>query len=61
MNLEKYIQQISELEDAHSPEGRTARFGLMMDTILENIEGRIVEIGAGFGNSTLVFLKSAEK
>lgn len=59
--LEYFIQQMSELEDAHSPEGRTKRFALMMDSILEKLEGNIIEIGAGFGNSTKVFLESAEK
>lgn len=61
MNIEKYIQQITELEDAESPEGRTNRFGLMMDTILENTEGDVYEIGCGYGHSTAQFLKAAKK
>lgn len=41
------------------PEGRVARFDHLVPQILSKYQGNIVEIGAGFGDSTLVFLKYA--
>lgn len=61
MNIEKFIQSTSEWCDAHSPEGRTDRFKLLMYPLLEHTKGNVCEVGAGFGLSTQVFLEAALK
>lgn len=55
------ISYISYEDEAASPEGRTHRFDLLMPFILEKHHGNVLEIGAGVGHSTKVFLRHAEK
>jgi len=60
-NIESVISLISYEDAADSPEGRTNRFDLLMPFILEKYSGNLIEIGAGVGHSTKVFLKWSEK
>jgi len=60
-DIESVIQIISYEDAAESPEGRTNRFDLLLPFILEKYKGNLMEIGAGVGHSTRVFLKWSKK
>lgn len=59
-DLKTIINYISYEDEAASPESRTNRFDLLMPFVLEKHQGNILEIGAGVGHSTRVFLKHGE-
>ena len=63
MYLSKVISEVSNLVEyaAETPEGRTARFDFFIGELLQKTPGNIVEIGAGVGHSTRVFLEHAKR
>ena len=56
--VELKIKEVAEQFCADSPECRMERFKLLLPTVLENYKGGIIEIGAGFGLSTEIFLQT---
>jgi len=60
-DIKPVITFISYQDAAESPEARTNRFNLLMPYILEKYDGNLLEIGAGVGDSTKIFLKHGEK
>jgi len=59
-DIKSIIALISYEDAAESPEGRTNRFDLLLPFILEKYKGNVIEIGAGVGHSTRIFLKWSE-
>jgi len=57
--MKDIITLFSNKEASESPEGRTARFNMILPLVLDQYDGNILEIGAGVGHSTKVFLKHA--
>lgn len=55
------ITRISEIGAAKSPEGRMERFKILLDEILPDTPGNLLEIGAGNGLTTKILLQAAEK
>lgn len=60
MNIEEIIKTGSQYYVPDSPEARTSRFDLIVPALLQELKGNIVEIGAGEGHSTKVFLQHAK-
>lgn len=63
MYISQVITEVSNLKDyaPESPEGRTGRFDFFIGELLLKTPGNIVEIGAGEGHSTKVFLEHAKR
>lgn len=60
MSIEEIIKTGSQYFVPESPEARTSRFDLIVPDLLQELKGNIVEIGAGEGHSTKVFLQHAK-
>ncbi len=61
MRIEEIITTGSQYFTPESPESRTSRFDLIVPALLQELKGNIVEIGAGEGHSTKVFLQHAKE
>ena len=60
MKIEEIIKTGSQYFTPHAPESRTNRFDMIVPALLQELKGNIVEIGAGEGHSTKVFLQHAK-
>lgn len=61
MSIEEIITKSSQYFTAESPESRTSRFDMIVPALLQELKGNIIEIGAGEGHSTKVFLQHASE
>lgn len=59
--IENFIFETSFMPPAETPNGRTERIGHLLNFVLDNYKGNIIEIGAGTGETTKVMLEKAKK